>query len=265
MSDSLETISIPAPGGGIRVAWGLPSKVGPHPVIVLLQDVFGLTEHLRGIGRRLVQEGFAVAIPDLYSRDPLRRELSDDDVAFGFPIFRQTDREAVYAALPERRREVARQAVAWLDGRDTSRFLKDALATIAWVRGRPEVDSDHIGVLGFGVGGGLVGRLAVGRAPIAAGVVFYGQVPSESETKSIRIPLLGHYAQNDPTITPKVHGFSRELALRSVPFAWTVHLGTSHGFFNDTRLAFHAPAAKVAWIDTLAFLHRYLPRRGVGE
>ena len=227
-------------------------------MVVVLQEAFGFTEQIRGVAKRLVDAGFAAVVPDLYSRDPRRQELSDADVAQGFPIFRQADREAAYAALPNDQAATARKVVAWLEGRDASQYLSDSLAALEWARNHPSLARDRAAVIGFCMGGGLVGQIASSGADVAAGVVFYGQVPSPEAAASIRIPLLGNYAETDPTITPKVPEFAAALERRGIEFAYTVHPGTLHGFFNETRAAYHAQASALAWQDTLRFLHRHI-------
>jgi len=265
VSQSYESVSIPAPAGNIHGVIAVPDGVGPHPVVVVFQEAFGFTEQLRGVGRKLLEAGFAVVIPDLYSRDPKRQTLTDEEVAFGFPIFRQPDRSAVIDVLPEDQRLIALKVVDWLDNRDSSQYLPDALATVEWARDQSPLDRARIAVLGFCMGGGLVGQVAAAGAPIAAGVVFYGQIPSAESVAGIRVPLLGNYAETDPSITPKVPEFARLLSLAGVPFSWTVHPGTTHGFFNETRASYHHEASAKAWADTIEFLEKHISdRRKVG-
>lgn len=254
MSNPYELVTIPAPAGPIRGAFAHPAKGTSAPAVVLLQEAFGFTSQLLGVGERLVEEGFAVVVPDLYSRDPRRRDLADEDVALGFPIFRATDRALALSLAPPERRDVARKVVEWLEQRDSTHYLDDASAAVDWIRGRTGVWSDRVAALGFCMGGGLVGQLAVNEAPLAAGVIFYGQVPSPEQVPKIRIPLHGHYAEKDPSITPKIPAFAEALAAQGIPFDWTVHEGTLHGFFNESRPAYDVVAASKSWASTLAFL-----------
>jgi carboxymethylenebutenolidase len=163
------------------------------------------------------------------------------------------------AALALEDRAAARKAVAWLDDRDSSQYLADSLAALQWAREQSSLDRERLAALGFCMGGGLVGRIAAASGTkIAAGVVFYGQIPPQEEIDRIRVPLLGHYAEADPSITPKVPDFAEALARLDVPFSWTVHRGTAHGFFNETRPAYDAGAASDAWASTLEFLGKTL-------
>lgn len=258
MSKSLETLNIPAPAGPIRAAFATPPGPGPHPAVVVLQEAFGFTQQILGVARRLLEEGYAVVVPDLYSRDPLRRELTDEDVALGFPISRAADREAALSELLPEERPVARKVIAWLDQRDSSQYLPDSLAAIEWARQEPGLARNRIAVLGFCMGGGLVGQIAAHGAPVQAGILFYGQIPPTESIPRIRIPLLGQFAEHDPSITPKVPDFARTLSLLGIPFSWSIHPGTRHGFFNETRDAYHIQASESAWNHLLDFLDTHL-------
>jgi len=226
--------------------------------VIVLQEAFGFTQQILGVGRRLVDAGYAVVIPDLYSRDPLRHELTDKDVALGFPISRATDRKAALAELSPQEQAIARKVIAWLDQRDASQYLSDSLAAIEWARQEPSIARNRIAALGFCMGGGLVGQIATHGAPIQAGILFYGQIPPPDSIPRIRMPLLGQFAEHDPSITPKVPDFARTLSLLGTPFSWSIHPGTRHGFFNETRDAYHAQASKSAWIHLLDFLDTHL-------
>ena len=226
--------------------------------MIVLQEAFGFTQQILGVGRRLVDAGYAVVIPDLYSRDPLRRELADENVALGFPVSRAPDREAALQLLEPEEQLVVRKVLAWLDQRDSSQYLPDSLAAIEWARQEPSIARNRIAVLGFCMGGGLVGQIATHGAPVQAGILFYGQIPPTESIPRIRIPLLGQFAEHDPSITPKVPDFARTLSLLGVPFSWSIHPGTRHGFFNETRDTFHIQASESAWSHLLSFLDAHL-------
>ena len=122
----------------------------------------------------------------------------------------------------------------------------------------PEARAGKVGALGFSFGAGLVGRLAASGADLAAGVIFYGPVPSPIEAERVRFPLLGHFAAEDAAINLKVPGFAAALQGRGIGFDYEVHAGTSHGFFNRARPSYDARAASRAWDSAIAFLERHL-------
>jgi NADPH:quinone reductase len=254
----LENVGIQGPAGEISLSVARPDSPAPWPAIVIGHEGVGVTEALRGLARRLAAEGYLAVIPDLFTRDEFRRSLPEADAAEAFAAARAADPETAIAGLPEGKRAIARLVLEWFKTRDTSNYLTDFLAATSWAKQLPEVRAGAVAALGFSFGAGLVGRLAAAGADLAAGVVFYGPVPSPTEAKRVRFPLLGHFASADAAINAGIPAFSAALSARGIGFDFEIHAGTRHGFFNDTRPAYDAPAAARAWKSALAFLHRHL-------
>jgi carboxymethylenebutenolidase len=258
MSISFQDIAGSA--GQIKVRLVHPEGTGPFPAILLGHEGIGVTWHLEGLALRLAGEGYLVAVPDLYSRDRARAELTEEEVVAALPLAREKDPLAVIAALPEGRQASARKVVAWFSGRDTSSYLPDFQATLAWLAQREDVRKDSVGAVGFSFGAGLVGQILSDRR-LAAAALFYGPLPDVSRADAVSIPLLGHFADEDPVVNATIASFALALASRGVEFGWTIHAGARHGFFNETRDVHVPEAAEKAWASLRGFFGRHLNKR----
>jgi carboxymethylenebutenolidase len=89
-------------------------------------------------------------------------------------------------------------------------------------------------------------------------VIFYGQGPSLDQVAQVRYPLLGHYAEHDPTITPHVPALAERLRAQGKQLTTFVYLASEHGFFNPARPAYRKDAAELAYERTLQFLRERL-------
>ncbi|HTB76424.1 MAG TPA: dienelactone hydrolase family protein [Polyangiaceae bacterium] len=259
-TNDLDSTTVRGPSGPVHSHIARPAGLSPFPAIVLLQEGLGVTGHLLGLAKRLAGEGFFTLVPDLYSHDKARRSLGDDEVVRWLPLARALNRDALLASLSERDAESARRVIAWFAGRDTSTYLPDVQAAVAHLKRHPEVRPEAIASIGFSLGGGLSAQLAASGADLAAGIIFYGSAPPVDQLRGVRYPLQGHYADHDAAITPNVPAFEAALRAAGKSFSAFVYPGTEHGFFNETRSAFHAPSADLALLRSLAFLREHLGR-----
>ena len=258
MAQATVQITFAGPSGTVRAQLAQPSGPGPWPAIVLLQEGIGVTAHLRTVAERFADTGYLVLVPDLYSHDRVRASLDSEAVGRYLPLARGADREAKIAALPADQQAVARTVASWFSGRDTSTYLPDARAAVVWLQTQDQTRGEPIAAVGFSLGGGLVAQLAVTERGLAAGVIFYGSGPAIDAVKHLRIPLQGHYAENDPAITAQVPALAAAIASSGGTFTPFIYTGAEHGFFNETRLSYHASAAAQAWERALRFLRQHL-------
>ena len=89
-------------------------------------------------------------------------------------------------------------------------------------------------------------------------MIFYGGGPSPSAASKVRFPLLGHYAEHDAPVTPRVPEIAAALRDAGQSFTHFVYPGTEHGFFNETRPVYAPGAAELAWLRTTEFLKHHL-------
>ncbi|WP_437953369.1 dienelactone hydrolase family protein [Sorangium sp. So ce296] len=254
-SAGVERTSFRGPHGPVEAVQVRPSSAGraPAPAVLILHEGLGLTAHTVELARRFAQEGYLAFAPNLYSHDVVHRTFTEAEVARGVGLLRAPDRDEVVARLPADEQERLKAVFAWFSDRDTSTYLPDARAAAAHLAGRFDVRPGGIAAVGFSLGGGLVGQLAVAGVELAAGAVFYGQAPPLDQVTSVRFPLQVHYAEEDPAITPKARAVQEAFRAAGRELISFVYPGTRHGFFNETRPAYHADAAQLSWRRTREF------------
>lgn len=223
-----ELIEFPANGKTASGYLAVPSQ-GSGPGLVVIQEWWGLVDHIKDVCDRFAAEGFVALAPDLYDGKVTR---SPDEA------------DKLFMAL-----NIAR---AGIDLRGAAEAL---LA-------RPEVKSDKVGVLGFCMGGQLA-LYAAAEYPdrFAAVVDFYGVHPNvRIDPSRLKVPILAHFAKRDNSVKEK----DARALVRKIQVAGgsvEAHFyDADHAFFNDTRpTVYDRESAALAWERTLAFLRKHLP------
>ncbi len=213
-----ERVSFPANGEEMPGYLARPEGDGPFPGVIVVQEWWGLDDHIQDVCRRFAREGYAALAPDLYRG----KVTSEPDEAQKLMMSLDMARAA---------RELARAA--------------DWLAAQPYTRGR------GIGAIGFCMGGGLALELACASPHIKAVAPFYGVNPQPIEkVQNIQGPVLAIYAEHDPWVDPPRRSQELREALERYGKRCEIHLypGTQHAFFNDTRPeVYNAEAARDAW------------------
>lgn len=224
-------VQYPSDGVTVRAHLVGPPAKGARAAIIVVQEWWGLNDHIKDISRRYAREGYVAIAPDLYSR--LGHTVTADPNEAGKLM----------------------NALRQEDG------LKDLNATVAYLKTVPTVDANRIGVTGFCMGGSYALMLPCVNPAIKAAAPFYGQVPNpDTPIKNLSGPVLYIYGEDDGWIT-KVDVQRLANALKKYNKAGEVktYPGASHAFFNDTRKDVYKPAeAKDAWGRTLAFFRQHL-------
>ncbi|MBH0199780.1 MAG: dienelactone hydrolase family protein [Nitrospira sp.] len=201
------------------------------PAIIVIQEWWGLTEHIKDIAKRYAAEGYVAIAPDLYSR--LDHALTTDPAEAG----------KLMNALKQE------------DG------LKDLIATVGYIKSSPEVDRTRIGVTGFCMGGSYALLLPCVNADIKAAVPFYGQVPNpDRPIEKLSAPVLYFYGEDDGWITKAdVQRLAAALKKYGKVGEIKTYPGAPHAFFRDNDPSVYRPeAAKDAWARTKAFFKKHL-------
>ena len=187
--------------------------------LIILQEIFGITDQLKEVVRSYARDGYDTIIPALYDRvapqsvvpfsDPNRGR----DMAYGLPL---------------------------------DKVILDIAAAADCVRG-----AHGVSVLGFCWGGGVIVRAAA-EIDLRGAIAFYGtRLPTYLESKP-KCPLLFHFGATDPNSTPEII----EQVRNAFPSAETHLYNAGHAFANDVRPTYVADAAQTARERTLDFLSR---------
>lgn len=196
------------------------------PAIVVIQEWWGLVDHIKDVSERFAGEGFIALAPDLYHG--------------------QTAKE------PD-------QAGKLLMALNTDRAITDMSGAIAYLRGN---GASKVGCVGFCMGGALSIVLAT-RAPVDAAVAYYG-LPSQSmgdvDYSKLQGPVLGHFAEHDDWASPVTPGeVIGQIQAVGKSAEMHVYEGTHHAFFNDSRPeVYDADAAGKSWERTIDFFRANL-------
>jgi len=204
----------------------LPEGKGPFPGLLIIHEIFGLTENIRDITRRFAEEGYFALAVDLFSNR--NRTLCMMQTFYGL-MFRPLDNP----------------------------MLTDLQASMSFLRQQPEVDTARTGTVGFCMGGSYALELAVTEKGMKAASIFYGMNPKPLEAVARSCPIIGSYPDKDFTAQA---GRALDAALNRYEIAHDIKIyeGTQHSFFNDTRPNFNPEASKDAWDRMLAFFNEYL-------
>lgn len=224
-----EIIEFPSNGSSGEGYLATPES-GGGPGVVVIQEWWGLVDHIKNVCDRFAAEGFVALAPDLYHG----KKVSEPDEA---------GKEMMAMRLDQA-------------GKDMSGAV-DAV--------QERSSGSGVGVVGFCMGGGLALVLAAQRNDAVKAVVpFYGAIPWEGtqpDYAAIKAPLLGHYAEKDEWASPEVAHKLEEQVREGGNEDVTVHIyqGTDHAFFNDDRPEVHDPeASRLAWDRTVEFLRSRL-------
>ena len=225
------TVHYPSDGVTVRAFVAAPQSKERRPAIIVVQEWWGLTDHIKDVARRYAAEGYVAIAPDMYSR--LGHALTTD----------------------------AGEAGKLMNTLKQEDGLKDLNATVAYLKSVPEVDGARLGVTGFCMGGSYALMLPCVNADIKAAVPFYGQVPNpDAPLQKLTCPVLYFYGEDDGWITKAdVQRLATALKKYNKPGEIKTYPGAPHAFFRDNDPSVYRPeAAKDAWIRTKAFFKQHL-------
>lgn len=222
-----QNVSFPSAGGTAHGYLALPDR-GSGPGVIVIQEWWGLTEHIADVADRLAAAGFSALAPDLFG---------------GTVAHDAAEARRISAGLP------AGRGVELLTG------------AVDFLLSREEVTGDRVGAVGFCMGGGFVLLLAARDPRVAAAVPFYGAIHGTlPDFSALKSDVLGHYGRLDRTVPPESLDELAETIRRQSGITPEFHLyPAGHAFFNDARPDTYDPAsASLAWDRTLEFLRTRL-------
>lgn len=236
-------VRIPVEGGSIPAYRAMPEGKKGVPVILVVQEIFGVHQYIQDICRRLAKEGYMAVAPELYVRqgDPRR-----------------------YTEIPRLISEVVNQV-------PDAQVMSDLDAAAAWA-GKEGGNVNRLGITGFCWGGRIVWLYSAHNPRLKAGVAWYGRLAGEADllrpkhplnlVGDINAPVLGLYGGQDSGIPlDSVEKMKAALAKGSdaaKASEFVVYPEAGHAFHADYRPSYREDAARDGWQKLLAWFAKYL-------
>lgn len=221
----IETLSFETANGETTAYVTIPEAAGKkNKAVILIQEWWGLNDHIKDIAGRYAKEGFVAIAPDLY-----RGKLATNP-------------------------EEAAEMMANLDTEDGLNTIKNAIA-----KARETYGDLHFGISGYCMGGTYALRAACEIEGISAAAPFYGDIPAEDVLQNLKIPVIFISGTKDEWInTEKVSKLESAAAKYNLSVD-SVKYDSDHAFFNNTRPeVYDENAAKDAWQKVIGFFNKKL-------
>jgi carboxymethylenebutenolidase len=222
-----QNVTFPSAGSTAHGYLALPPS-GQGPGVIVIQEWWGLTDHIADVTDRLAQEGFVALAPDLYGGNVAHE---------------------------------SGEALRMMQDLPVARGVELLSGAVDHLLGLPEVTSETVGAVGFCMGGGFVIYLAVADPRVGAAVPYYGVIQGElPDFSALKAQVQGHYGELDTSIPPeKLDQLRAAIQQQSgITPDFRVY-PAQHAFFNDGRPEVHDPKSSAqAWQSTVSFLHDQL-------
>jgi carboxymethylenebutenolidase len=231
-------VKVPSLGVEIPAYRAMPASGGPFPVMLVIQEIFGVHEYIKDVCRRFAKLGYYAIAPDLFARQG----------------------DATKADIPTIRTQIVPKV-------PDAQVMSDLDATTAFAAASGAADVARLGITGFCWGGRIVWLYAAHTDRLKAGVAFYGILggaaspPSELKPRNpvdvagaLKAPVLGLYAGKDDNIPmPVIERMQAGLKAAGSPSRIEVFPDVPHGFHADYRPTYREDAATEAWAKAQAW------------
>jgi carboxymethylenebutenolidase len=221
-------VKIPVKGGEIPAYRAVPTRGSNFPTVLVVQEIFGVHEHIKDICRRLAKLGYLALAPEMYARQADVSKMQAKEIL-----------ENVVPKVPDA------QVIADLD------------AAVTWAK-RNNGDTDRLAITGFCWGGRIVWLYAAHNPKLKAGVAWYGRLVSPTDelhpknpidvVKDLKAPVLGLYGGADQGIpVSTVEQMQKALKEAGKPSEIKLYPDTPHGFYADYRPSYRKEQAQDGW------------------
>jgi len=232
-------IEIPTPDGTIPGYRAMPATGTNFPVVLVVQEIFGVHEYIQDVCRRFAQLGYLAIAPELFARQGDVSKLSSIDQI-----------RPIVAQVPD------------------AQVMFDLDAAVNWAQNSGQGNVDRLGITGFCWGGRIVWLYAAHSPQLKAGVAWYGRLVGESTALqpkfpldvagSLKAPVLGLYGGKDDGIPlSTVDQMKQTLTAANSPSEIIVYPDAPHGFHADYRPSFRQADAEDGWQRLQAWFRQY--------
>lgn len=234
-----DEVKIPVGDQTIPGYRAMPAKGGPFPVVLVVQEIFGVHEHIKDVCRRFAKLGYLAIAPELYARQGDVSKLTSID-----------DIRAIVSKVPD------------------EQVMSDLDAAVEFAKESGKGDVTRLCITGFCWGGRIVWLYAAHSKQLKAGVAWYGRLvgePSELTPKhpiniaaDLKAPVLGLYAGKDQGIPlESVEQMRTALKAVKVQSEIVVYPDAQHGFHADYRPSYKEDDAKDGWNRLQAWFRKH--------
>lgn len=242
-ADTISTDTVGLETGAVMIGevpayFARPTGAHGAGIVLVVQEIFGVHEHIRDICRRLAKLGYVAVAPELYVRQ------GDPTVPADIPTLMST----IVSKVPD------------------AQVMADLDAAAAWA-GANGGDANRLGITGFCWGGRITWLYSAHNPKVKAGVAWYGRLIGQPNplqptnpvdvAASVAAPVLGLYGGADTGISLESVETMRA-ALAGKPSQIIVYDGAPHAFFADYRTSYRAEAALDGWTRLISWFGRYL-------
>ncbi len=241
-TDSLTAgeVKIPTSDGSMPAYRAMPSQGGPFATVLVVQEIFGVHEHIKDVCRRLAKLGYLAVAPELYARQGDVSKLSD---------------------INEIRTKVVSKV-------SDAQVMADLDATAGWAKDSGFGNIRKLGITGFCWGGRIVWLYAAHSTQLKAGVAWYGRLIGEHSKMqpqhpidlvgSLKAPVLGLYGGADEGIPLEtIEQMKQALNAAGNSSEIIVYPDTPHGFHADYRPSYRREQAQDGWKRLQAWFRQH--------
>ncbi len=231
-----EWVDIKLPSGGTPIrAWVVyPERKDKAGVVIVIHEIFGLSDWIRGVADQLAKDGFIAVAPDLISG------LGPNGGGTDSVASRDDVTKLVRGITPE-------------DATDRLNAVRDYAVKLPAANGKSAT-------IGFCWGGARSFAYAAAQPGLNAAVVYYGTSPEAADLAKIKAPVLGNYGSDDARVNATVGPAEAEMKKLGKSYEPNTYEGAGHGFLRqqDGRDGANLKATQKAWPRTVAFLRQNL-------
>jgi carboxymethylenebutenolidase len=229
-------VKVPVPDGAMPAYRAMPATGANFPVILVVQEIFGVHEHIKDVCRRIAKAGYFAIAPELYARQGDPSKYTDIPKLISEVVSKVPDRQV----------------------------LGDLDACVAYARSTGKTETSRLGITGFCWGGRIVYMYAAHNPSVKAAVAWYGTtaeafIPGDAAAidvaDRIKAPVLGLYGGADtgiPAATVEAM-FAKLKASGNARSEYKIYPDTPHGFNADYRPSYRKAEAQDAWNRMLAW------------